>query len=1781
MMSSSETIEKRTTQPRAEKLPWLYDLILLVIMLVGLYFRFTGVNWDANQHLHPDERFLTMVATSIEPVGTYYENGERQWGSLGDSLKEYFNTDISRLNPNNRGYNFYVYGTLPLFITRYVGEWLGQTGYDEINLVGRQLSAIADVLTVFLVYLIAKKLYNRRVALLAALFDAFAVLQIQLSHYATVDTFVNLFTFLAFYFAVCLLMARDRGGDIRRHPLTSPWFYILFGVGLGLAMASKVSSAPVAALLPAAAAIRFFQLSKEGQRKLFAPVLANLVIAAIVAFFVFRIFQPYAFTGPGFFGLNLNEKWLAALHDLQVQSTGDVDFPPALQWADRPITFAFQNLTVWGLGLPLGILAFAGFLWMAWRMIRGEWQHHALVWAWTAVYFAWQSFSFTPSMRYLLLIYPTLAIIAGWAVIRAWNEGRETKRHWLRPTVAVIGALAAVGTIAWAYAFIQIYERPMTRVAASEWIYQNVPAAINLHVETDDGMFNQPMGFRLSASITPEQPYEVVFQPKTGGTVVTLQIPFLVDHSVMGGDVRLDAEIYDSEISDVPLGTAELISPMPADTGDPRGKSYTFSFTQPVTLAANQSYRLVLRQVQGAGPIEVNGVPQLLLSEKEGNSTVYLPEASALVREGRNVPQGFENAQYPITFSAVKSGTLEEIYLPHVADWLATGENQTLTLTLEKITNAGSTPIGTGSVTGTFLAKDDPRGDGYTVKLNHPVSMEKDGVYSLAIQLKGAGAVSLYGEKGIDESSWDDALPRPLYGISTNDYYTGAYRTDLNFEMYWDDNAEKLQRFETNLDEGDYIFISSNRQWGTTVRVPERYPLTTVFYRNLIGCPDDTDILTCYRVAQPGTYEGKLGYELVQVFQSDPNLGSLKFNSQFAEEAFTVYDHPKVLIFKKTATYNAEQVHSILEAVDLSTVIHVTPRQAGKNIKTLMLPTDRLTGQQSGGTWSSLFQRNALQNKYPWVGAVLWYLTIMVLGWLTYPLVRLAFPGLADRGYPMVRMVGMALLAYLVWMAGSAGIAFNRLTISLALLLIALVGSLLAVKQWDDLKQDWRQNWRYYLLVEGVALLFFALDLGIRLGNPDLWHPYKGGEKPMDFSYFNAVLKSTTFPAYDPWYGGGYLNYYYYGFVISGTLVKWLGIIPSVAYNLILPTWFSMLALGAFSLGWNIISATNKKAEGDHAHPWKELLESRALGIGLAAAIGMLIIGNLGTVRMIWHGIMQLAAPGGVIDGGNFFQQIAWTFKGLAQYLAGAALPYPQGEWYWIPSRAIPGDVITEFPFFTFLYGDPHAHMFALPLTVVALSWAVSVMLSKGKWGESDGRNKWLSLGISFFVGGLIIGALKPTNTWDFPSYLTLACAALVYSLARYGEGLSIPHFQLSQTVRRWISAGAAAIGLLVLSLVLYAPYSAWNAQSYNSFQYWSGARTPFWSYMTHWGLFLFVIVTWMLRETRNWLAATPVSALNKLRPYQSWIQAGLVVLIGAIIMLLLMGVTIAWLVLPLMVWAAILVVRPNISEAKRTVLFLTGVGLTVTLVVEVITLKGDMGRMNMVFKFYMQVWVMFAVCAAAALGWLLADLPYWRYRSRWIWETVFAVLVGGVLLFPLLGGLDKIQDRMAANAPHTLDGMAYMEYAVYNDQGINYDLNQDYKAIQWMQDHVKGSPVIVEQNVTEYRWGNRFTVYTGLPGVVGWNWHQRQQRASLPEEWVTGRVIEVNNFYATTDIQEAVDFLNKYNVSYIIVGQEEEAVTPADGLKKFTEYNGKYWNQVYQDRNTTIYEVCHCTDPE
>jgi YYY domain-containing protein len=1664
---------------------WLFDLMLIYVLLIGAYLRFTGLFWGDYQYLHPDERFLVWVGTDISPV---------------HSLAEYFNTAQSTLNPNNVGHGFYVYGTLPMFITRYLVQWIyGHSGFMEMTNVGRALSALADLLTVLLVFLVAERLYDKRVALLSSAFSAVAVLQIQQAHFFTMDTFINFFSFLAFYYAVRVMLAPKGERQAANGPeagltglgfenqvptrsagwissfVHDPLFVpsLGFGIAFGLAMSSKLNAFPMAVCLPAAVLIRTFTFSAKERQDRLLQALPHLILAGVVSLLLFRIFQPYAFTGPGFFNLRLNPQWIDNLRTLQSQTSVDADFPPAMQWARRPVWFSGQNLVLWGLGLPLGILAWAGFLWAGWRMLKGQWKRHLLLWGWTGGYFVWQSLVSNPTMRYQLPIYPTLAIFAGWGVIALWDRrpkraaelnGSEVSAGatQIRPMRAagwlaiLVGGLVLLLTTAYAIGFSNIYNRLITRVAASRWIYQNIPGPIDLQIQAGQDATSQPLPFPYQGTLTSQAPYITTFQ-------------------------------------------------------------------------------------------------------------------------------------------AASAGNLQAVYLPHVKDTQGS-QAVSFTLTISELTG-NAPPLGSATLTADLNTAQNAGGDAITLKFAQPVALEKSKTYTLALSIPDDAAdqnasISLEGDTIANEGDWDDGLPLRMDGY---DPFGGLYPTNVNFNMYTEDNPEKLTHFLQILNESDYLLITSSRQWGSLPRIPERFPMTTVYYRNLIGCPAEKTIEWCYNVAQPGTFQGNLGYDLVKVFESDPGIGPLHINDQPAEEAFTVYDHPKVFVFRKSSNYNPLGVAQILGAVDFSQVIQLPPLKFASHPANLMLPSNLWAEQQAGGTWLQLFDLQALQNRYPAISVIIWYLIVFLLGLFIYPVLRMALPGLSDRGYPLARTAGMLLLSYVVWLAGSGGIPFSRLTISIAIALIAILGSILAFNQRKELAQELRQRRRYFLLVEGLFLAFFVFDLLIRLGNPDLWHPYKGGEKPMDFSFFNAVLKSTTFPPYDPWYAGGYLNYYYYGFVFVGVLVKWLGIVPAVAYNLILPTIFAMIAMGAFSLGWNLISAVKSarkerhppfetRADPDPPDPTQPP-EGRASGIprlpfvgGISAALGMAVLGNLGTVRMIIQGYQKLAAPGGTLEGSTMFARWVWGVRGFFQALAGASLPYSLGEWYWNPSRAIPApndvEPITEFPFFTVLYGDPHAHLFAMPIALLALTVILGLVLGRAHW-----QNK-LGMVFCFGLGGLAIGALRPTNTWDFYPYLALGVIAVAYSLWTHyrPSQATLEHFpwwgDLPDSSRRLLVVIGGVALLAGLSFILFQPYAYWYGQGYGKIQLWQGSRTPTSAYLWHWGLFLFVIVSWMAWETRDWMANTRLSALRKLEPYRWLIEAAALILVLAILYLLYLGVHIAWLVLPLAAWSGILILRPNQPDAKRFILFLIGTGLVLTLMVEIIVLVGDIQRMNTVFKFYLQVWTFFAISAGAALGWLVLDLHDWLPKWRTPWQVALVALVAGAALYPVMGGLAKVKDRMVTTAPHTLDGMLYMDYAHYEWHG-DMDLSQDYRAIRWMQQNVQGSPVIVEANLRDlYRWGSRYTIYTGLPGVVGWEWHEQQQRALVPATWISDRIDEINNFYTTTDVQAALQFLRKYNVKYIIDGQLEHNQYPGPGLDKFPAENGVLWDEVYRDGDTVIYQV-------
>ena len=964
-----------------------------------------------------------------------------------------------------------------------------------------------------------------------------------------------------------------------------------------------------------------------------------------------------------------------------------------------------------------------------------------------------------------------------------------------------------------------------------------------------------------------------------------------------------------------------------------------------------------------------------------------------------------------------------------------------------------------------------------------------------------------------------------------------------------------------------------------------------------------------------------------------------------------------------------KQVHELRDSGDEAALLGVfywSSADSDRVPTALTFAPDEYEVQTSGGTWSERFFSGSIVNRNQVAGALAWYATIFLFGALAFPLVFALFPALADGGYAVCKLAGMLLVAWFAWALSSLKIPiWSQAGILFSLALLTALSAVLGYRRRIQLRAFLRDHWRRLAWIELIGIVAFAAMILVRLTNPDLWHPYKGGEKPMDFAYLNGVLRSTTFPPIDPWFAGGFINYYYFGYVLLGAPTLLLGVVPAFAYNLMIPTVFSLTGLGAFAVAFNVLSHWRARC----SRPPQSLMSARAkLGnpwvAGVMALLLCIVLGNLDTVRVLGNGIANLGGyekPEGLeafltseyraehgieapadIRAELADRAVAWhpwdrlryeidsslsllggLLRGMGRALDGDPLPIGSDRWYWGPSRVLAetpgvrGGAITEMPFFTFLYGDLHAHMISMPLILLSVLFLFNELALAG----SDQRSS-LERFLALALGALAIGVLQATNTWDWPTMTLLAivglgyawwlrwrstfrpltdqrfyarlfgalafAAALITILIPAGSagfnGISSPLTIIAGVVRLFLLSGAAIValvvairfwlvrssalellgrvgGFLLLNLAFALPYTSWYAATYNSVRLWDGGKTPLWAYFDIHGLFLFLILSLLIWDTAKWMRATRVSALIANRTLTKSAGRAVIIVTLLAVVLAMAGYQVALVVLPMIIWIALLFFRPGQSLALRFTLVLIGLALSLTLGVEVIVIGGDIGRQNTVFKFYMQVWLLLSVAGGVAFACLLRASEDFSKTLRIIWYTPCVALIFIAGLFPIMGTRGRSFDRMAPDLPLTLNGLDYMtqsrhyESAPYSGASAWIDLAVDHELIRWLQENVSGSPVIIEgrRRPSEYQWNGRISITTGLPSVLGWNFHQRQQRTFHPmPSWVDQREKNIQQFYNTADIDIAVDIIRHFDIKYIIRGGLEEVHSTAPGLAKF-----------------------------
>jgi len=1034
-------------------------------------------------------------------------------------------------------------------------------------------------------------------------------------------------------------------------------------------------------------------------------------------------------------------------------------------------------------------------------------------------------------------------------------------------------------------------------------------------------------------------------------------------------------------------------------------------------------------------------------------------------------------------------------------------------------------------------------------------------------------------DSSLSAEYWDRNLPLPLPGGRDSGYY--GYRA-ISFDFYSDtpacdrsngrtpdprlcqpNNAATLSYLIGKINDTDYLVEATNRIYGSIPKTPWRSPVQQQFFELL--------------------FAGRLGYTLVYDGSSLPALGPFQFDDGFMDESFTVYDHPRVLIFKKERQLSEDELRALF-APALDRPLSPTRYPQGVAAKPLLLSqlVDRLP-VATNYVWDRAITGNGV------VATLLWLLTIEILGLLALPLTITLCARFPDRGWGLSKLIGWLLLAYPVWLLASTKLAqFDRTALLVTLAAGALLALGAAVRRRARYRAALRGAGAAILLSEGLFLLFGGFFLLLRLHTPDLWHPIWGGEKPMELTHLNGILRSATFPPLDPWFADGTINYYYYGQYLIATLIKLTGIPVEIAFNLGLAMVAGLIATAAASVAGAIAAlALGRRRDGRAPLAF--------------AALGALFIIGMGNLDGAARTIGRLRDPN--------------------------TAPFSFDNFVWGGSRTIDG-AITEFPFFSLLYADLHAHVIAYPYTILAIGIGVA-LVGRGPDHVGNGlRAHHLLLRDMLPALALLavtLGALACTNSWDVPTYLLVTGACLFHALRRRADGRDP-----GAIARQFGLAALATAATGGLALLLYAPF-------FTHFQALVGkvARTrvptPLGQYLDHFGFFMAIVAVAIVGGFAHYLPRQRARTIMfggillgclgtlialRITPLTAWIAAntrlfggGYPLPTGTFISDITPAVLTFLLILLLALW---LVAWGETALQVPLALLIAAVGVSLgpELVFVADDLQGgDFERMNTVFKFYMQGWTLFALGGVGVLAWLWARAPRWslapfrrlkrderRLNAAALQGTLailLTILLGASLVYPVVA--TPLREAVRYDPPPgsgpTLDGYRYMEYGTVsneypNDQcGGSLALADDYAAIKWFNEVVVGAPVIAEASIGPYRGdGSRFAINTGLPAILGWDRHEYQQR---PPDGIQRRMDDVRSLYTSTDGAQKLAILQRYHVSYVIVGAIErgwymasngapcsDPYASKEGLSTLEGLAGQYLTPAFQSGTTIIYRV-------
>jgi len=765
--------------------------------------------------------------------------------------------------------------------------------------------------------------------------------------------------------------------------------------------------------------------------------------------------------------------------------------------------------------------------------------------------------------------------------------------------------------------------------------------------------------------------------------------------------------------------------------------------------------------------------------------------------------------------------------------------------------------------------------------------------------------------------------------------------------------------------------------------------------------------------------------------------------------------------------------------------------------------------------------------------SLIWLAVVELLGLLALPLAFRLFSRLPDRGLTFSKVLAILLFTYGAWLLSLTHVVPNsRYTLVVLVLLLAGLSLLVLRRRWREFHNFLVREREVLLIGEVVFLVLFFAWVVIVSHTPEINHT----EKPMDFAFLNAAVKSRFFPPADPWLAGYPVSYYHMGHLMMGMLTKLTGIPSSVSYNLAISLIPALAGGVAYGLVYNLVRLSGGRS-------------GRASLYALAGPLLIVLIGNL-------EGAMEFVYLRGW--GSQGFWQWA-SIKGLHPPPAAQGSVFPdQTWWWWRAARVVdtldyskgladPASLdytITEFPLFSFVLGDMHPHVLSLPFFLLGVGVVLNLFLSPVRVGFRWLRSHpWQSLAVV-----IVLGALGFVNLWDLPTLAALLSIALLVKAYTENRGNLVA--ALGATIRM------VAV-VLIAAVVFYLPfYLTFESQASGILPVEDVATQPF-HYLLVWGFLAFLALSFLGRQVSRlpsrhgrYLGLMGFLAAFVLGPFLLWaawevflgfyggeFSSALLAAGNRFIRVLPLGV-----IAGASVYAAFLRVGEGKTRVPAFPLLFLAMGFYLIMGAELFYLHDLFGtRMNTVFKLYYQVWIFLALGGAYGVYyWLSRPIP--RRLALKLANGTWGVVVLFLLVVSLYYSVGAVLDKTNGfKGPPTLDGLKFVERSNPSE----------YEAIKWLRDEAPWGR-IVEAVGGSYSEFARVSASTGLPTIIGWEGHEHQWRGST--EPFRGRRDHVQTIYQSEDADAVLALLEQYDIRYVYLGPRERTAYGDKGLGVFRE---------------------------